>query len=89
MNVVFLTRELDYGGAQRQLVALAKGLHARGHRVVVALFYSGGPLEQELRNGRIRPLQKRGRWICCLPVPTRPGHAGGASTSCMVISPIL
>lgn len=64
MNVVFLTRELDYGGAQRQLVALAKGLHARGHRVVVALFYSGGPLEQELLEAgvRIRPLQKRGRW---------------------------
>jgi glycosyltransferase involved in cell wall biosynthesis len=64
MKVVFLTRELDYGGAQRQLVALAKGLHARGHRVVVALFYSGGPLEQELLDAgvRIRPLQKRGRW---------------------------
>jgi glycosyltransferase involved in cell wall biosynthesis len=64
MKVVFLTRELDYGGAQRQLVALAKGLHARGHRVVVALFYSGGPLEQELLEAgvRIRPLQKRGRW---------------------------
>jgi len=64
MKVLFLTRELDYGGAQRQLVALAKGLHARGHRVVVALFYSGGPLEQELLEAgvRIRPLQKRGRW---------------------------
>jgi glycosyltransferase involved in cell wall biosynthesis len=64
MKVVFLTRELDYGGAQRQLVVLAKGLHARGHEVVVALFYSGGPLEQDLLEAgvRIRPLQKRGRW---------------------------
>jgi glycosyltransferase involved in cell wall biosynthesis len=64
MNVLLLTRDLKYGGAQRQLAVLAKGLHARGHRVVVAQFYSGGPLEQELLEAgiRIRPLQKRGRW---------------------------
>jgi glycosyltransferase involved in cell wall biosynthesis len=64
MKVVFLVRALDYGGAERQLVVLAKGLHARGHEVVVAPFYSGGPLEQELLEAgvRIRPLQKRGRW---------------------------
>ena len=64
MKVVLLVRDLDYGGAQRQLVVLAKGLHARGHEVVVAPFYSGGPLEQELLEAgvRIRPLQKRGRW---------------------------
>jgi glycosyltransferase involved in cell wall biosynthesis len=64
MNVLLLTRDLKYGGAQRQLVVLAKGLHARGHRVVVSQFYSGGPLEQELLEAgvRIRPLQKRGRW---------------------------
>jgi glycosyltransferase involved in cell wall biosynthesis len=64
MKVMFLIPALVYGGAERQLVVLAKGLHARGHRVVVAPFYSGGPLEQELLEAgvRIRPLQKRGRW---------------------------
>lgn len=64
MNVLLLTRDLKYGGAQRQLAVLAKRLHGRGHRVVVAQFYSGGPLEQELLEAgiRIRPLQKRGRW---------------------------
>ena len=64
MNVMLLTRDLKYGGAQRQLAVLAKGLHERGHRVVVAQFYSGGPLEQELLEAGIpiRPLQKRGRW---------------------------
>jgi glycosyltransferase involved in cell wall biosynthesis len=64
MKVVLLTRDLKYGGAQRQLAVLAKGLHARGHRVVVAQFYSGGSLEQELLEVgvRIRSLQKRGRW---------------------------
>jgi glycosyltransferase involved in cell wall biosynthesis len=64
MKVVLLTRDLDYGGAQRQLVVLAKGLHAKGHMVVVAPFYSSGPLEQELLETGVRiwPLQKRGRW---------------------------
>ena len=64
MNVLLLTRDLKYGGAQRQLAVLAKGLHTRGHRVVVAQFYSGGPLEQELLEAgiSIRPLKKRGRW---------------------------
>jgi glycosyltransferase involved in cell wall biosynthesis len=64
MKILFLVRALTYGGAERQLVALAKGLHARGHEVVVAPFYSGAPLEQELLEAgvRIRPLQKRGRW---------------------------
>ena len=64
MKIIFLVRALTYGGAERQLVALAKGLHARGHEVVVAPFYSGAPLEQELLEAgvRIRPLQKRGRW---------------------------
>jgi len=64
MKVVLLIRDLKHGGAQRQLVVLAKGLQARGHKVVVAQFYYGGPLEQELLEAgvRIRPLQKRGRW---------------------------
>ena len=64
MKICFLLRSLNYGGAERQLVLLAKGLRERGHDVVVATFYSGGPLEKELREAgvRIRPLQKRGRW---------------------------
>ena len=64
MKILFLLRSLDNGGAERQLVLLAKGLRARGHDIVVALFYPGGPLEQELREAgvRIRPLHKRGRW---------------------------
>ena len=64
MKICFLIRALDYGGAERQLVVLAKGLHARGHDVLVAPFYAGGPLEQDLLEAgvRIRPLQKRGRW---------------------------
>lgn len=64
MKIFFLIRSLNYGGAERQLIVLAKGLYAKGHEVVVASFYSGGPMEQELlRAGvRVRPLQKQGRW---------------------------
>lgn len=66
MRICFLIRELTHGGAERQLVALAKGLRARGHdvTVVVYYYYSGEPLENELLEAgvRIRSLQKRGRW---------------------------
>ena len=64
MKILFLTRSLNVGGAERQLVLLARGLHQRGHDVAVALFYSGGPLEADLREASVRilPLNKRGRW---------------------------
>ncbi len=64
MRLVILARSLDYGGAERQLVALATGLHRRGHRVTVALFYGGGPLEREVHEAGIPVVsfQKKGRW---------------------------
>ena len=68
MKILFLLRSLDYGGAERQLVLLAKGLCERGHDVVVAVFYSGdtlgSTLEGELRDARVRfhSLNKAGRW---------------------------
>jgi glycosyltransferase involved in cell wall biosynthesis len=64
MKAAFLIRSLEYGGAERQLIALAKGLRSRGHDVVVGVFYPGGPLEQDLKAAdiRVRSLDKRGRW---------------------------
>jgi glycosyltransferase involved in cell wall biosynthesis len=64
MKILFLTRSLNIGGAERQLVLLARGLHQRGHEVAVAVFYSGGPLEADLKKASVRilPLNKRGRW---------------------------
>lgn len=64
MKVLFIVRALDYGGAERQLVVLAEGLHKKGHDVAVALFYSGGRFEKELlRCGiTVHDLEKRGRW---------------------------
>ena len=64
MKILFLIRSLNCGGAERQLTLLSKGLRERGHEVVIGIFYSGGPLEKELWEARvrIRPLNKRGRW---------------------------
>ena len=64
MNVLFLVRTLAFGGAERQLVALARGLHERGHHVRIMVFYPGGPLEPEARAAGIPiiSVDKRGRW---------------------------
>lgn len=64
MRLVILARSLEYGGAERQLVALATGLHRRGHRVAVALFYGGGPLERDLHDAGVPVVsfEKKGRW---------------------------
>jgi len=60
---MLLIRDLGYAGAQRQLVALAKGMHSTGHEVSVVCFY-GGPLQQELESAGVRvfSLSKRHRW---------------------------
>jgi glycosyltransferase involved in cell wall biosynthesis len=63
-TIVFLTRALDIGGAQRQLVELALGLHRLGWKVHVLLFYGGGALEPQLKNAGVEvvSLGKEGRW---------------------------
>ncbi|MDB5921285.1 MAG: putative Lipopolysaccharide core biosynthesis glycosyltransferase [Betaproteobacteria bacterium] len=63
-SLLLLTRALDTGGAQRQLVELALGLQRTGWQVTVATFYPGGPLEAPLRSAGVRivSLDKRGRW---------------------------
>lgn len=52
MHVGLITRSLAYGGTERQLVILARGLHERGHRVSILQFYDdeqlAGDLPQEV-----------------------------------------
>jgi glycosyltransferase involved in cell wall biosynthesis len=65
MTVMFLIRSLEwYGGAQRQLANLAKGMARGGHEVVVVTYYPYAPLEQELKAAGVTvcSLEKRGRW---------------------------
>lgn len=64
MRILFLVRALGVGGAERQLVALARELHRTGHEIGVAVFYHGGAFEDELRSSgvAVHDLRKRGRW---------------------------
>jgi glycosyltransferase involved in cell wall biosynthesis len=63
-TLLFLSRSLERGGAERQLIMLATGLTRRGHTVSVAVFYGGGALESELAMAGVRciHLNKHGRW---------------------------
>jgi len=62
--ILFLARSLVRGGAERQLVVLAKGLARRGHAVAVAVFFGCGAYESELAGAGVRVIHlgKKGRW---------------------------
>ncbi|MCP9443059.1 MAG: glycosyltransferase [Nitrospira sp.] len=62
--LVFLARKLDQGGAERQLVTLAKALKTRGSDVHVVLFYAGGVFDGELITAAVpvHVVGKGGRW---------------------------
>ena len=64
MHIVLVTRALDFGGAERQLVQLANGLADKGHRVRVITFYPGAAFDGALHrpNPDLIVLGKRGRW---------------------------
>jgi glycosyltransferase involved in cell wall biosynthesis len=63
-KLVFLIRSLDYGGAERHLLTLARFLDKERFRVTVLYFYPDGRLEAELRETGVRliSLNKKGRW---------------------------
>lgn len=63
-SVMFVTRSLERGGAERQLVALAAGLKSRGWSVSAACFYARGPFLEDLETADVvvHDLRKRGRW---------------------------
>jgi glycosyltransferase involved in cell wall biosynthesis len=63
-KIMLLTRRLDVGGAQRQLVELAVGLQRAGCPVCVATFYGGGALAAHLTASGVLlvDLEKSGRW---------------------------
>ncbi len=65
MRVVLLTRSLDSGGAERQLVALARSLNPADFSVTVVTYYAGGALASSLEDCphvRLVSAGKRGRW---------------------------
>lgn len=70
MRVLFLVRSLQLGGAELQLLMLARGLRDRGHTVTIVTFYPGGPVwESATRDGiECRSLGKRSRWDLLRPL---------------------
>ena len=64
MRVMLLYRSLTRGGTERQIVALARGLVARGHAVTVLTFYDENLLGDELTQASVTlvSLKKTGRW---------------------------
>lgn len=63
-RLVIFARKLDQGGAERQIVALAKELKKKGWDVHVLLFYIGGVFDSELAAAGVPMhfVDKRGRW---------------------------
>ena len=64
MKILFLSRQLNIGGAERQLVTLANELAARGHEIVIASYYPGGALSEMIDPKRIKVIsyEKKSRW---------------------------
>jgi glycosyltransferase involved in cell wall biosynthesis len=64
MKIVFLVRSLNYGGVERQLVIMAKGMDKTRFEPVVLCFYGGGALQAEIAQAGIRviSLDKHDRW---------------------------
>ncbi|QSJ20071.1 glycosyltransferase [Nostoc sp. UHCC 0702] len=63
-KLAFIIRSLKYGGAETQLVNLAKGLEQQGFDVSVFYFYPNGSLVKDLQESKISTicLEKQGRW---------------------------
>ena len=64
VHILLMIRRLGRGGAERQLVILARELRRLGHDTEVALFYRGGELEPLLVEAGvpIRSIAKKGRY---------------------------
>lgn len=63
LSIMFMARSLEVGGAERQLVTLARELKRRGNRVSIALFYCRGSLIDEAEQAGIEliDLNKKSR----------------------------
>jgi glycosyltransferase involved in cell wall biosynthesis len=64
MRIMFLHRNLAFGGAEMLIVEVAVGLKKRGHDVMVVTFYEENPLGVRLTEADValECLRKYGRW---------------------------
>ena len=70
IRIAFVTRSLEIGGAERQLVDLARALDKDRFEPLVLCLYSGGKLEQDLISAHIPfwSANKKNRWNLTMPV---------------------
>ena len=63
-KLVFLISDLTYGGAQRQLLALAKAINQKIFEVHVLYYYTDAPLAKDLQDSQVtlHCITKKGRW---------------------------
>ena len=61
-RILFLLRQLEAGGAERQLIGLSRGLVRLGHEIMIAVWVPGGRYECDLSGTGIqyRVIAKRG-----------------------------
>ena len=64
IRIVFLVRSLGFGGMERQLLALVKGIDQARFEVTILCFYAGGALLPEFEQAGVPvvTLGKGGRW---------------------------
>jgi glycosyltransferase involved in cell wall biosynthesis len=102
-RVVFLIRDLNVGGAQTQLVALAIGMASAGYAVTVLHFYADGVMLKPLQAAGIPTvcLDKRSRWhlwefgktlistLRRLDAPVIHGYLGDANLMLALLKPLF
>jgi len=101
-QLLFLLRSLNYGGAERQVVALATSLRQKGESVAIATLYSAGPWRKNLEAAGVPlyTLGKHWRWdlffvfrLIKLVRETRPailhGCLGIANILTVLLHPLL
>ncbi|MBI5418327.1 glycosyltransferase [Candidatus Poribacteria bacterium] len=65
IKILFLIRSLNYGGAERQLIELVKGLDKKRFSITILTFYNVGELQKGIKEEKditLLSLYKKGRW---------------------------
>ncbi len=104
IRVLFVNRRFERGGAERQLIALVRGLAERHVDVTIATFYPGGGLLPEIEavpGVRLVCLGKKGRWDALpalrrlrqVALQTQPhivhGYMGVANTASLLVGRLV
>lgn len=62
LRIILFCRSLDRGGAERQIIYLARGLQKAGHQVVILTLYPPAPSWYDVTGLTVINLSKESRW---------------------------